>query len=264
MILSNIIENLDGKLMAGHSQFKNIMHRKGAQDAKRAKMFTKILREVMVAAKLGSDPEFNPRLRTAIYAARVANLPKDRITSAINKASNPAEGENFEEIRYEGYGTAGVALIVEALTDNRNRTASEVRASFTKYGGNLGESGSVNFMFTRVGSIIYPAVAGSAEAFFEATVESGANDCVSDEYQHEVYCDPDNLNSVRDFFEAKFEAPESANLTWKANTLQMLSVEDGEKLLKMLDALEDCDDVQNVIGNFQLPDELLQKLAKDQ
>jgi YebC/PmpR family DNA-binding regulatory protein len=249
--------------MAGHSQFKNIMHRKGAQDAKRAKMFTKLLREVMVAAKFGDDPESNPRLRTAMYAARSANVPKDRIAGAVNKASNPAEGENFEEIRYEGYGTAGVAIIVEALTDNRNRTASEVRSSFTKYGGNLGESGSVSFMFTKVGSIVYPASAGSTDAFFEATIESGANDCQSDEYQHEVYCNPDDLNSVRDFFEAKFGTPEAANLTWKPNTLQMLNVEEGERLLKMLDALEDCDDVQNVIGNFQLPDELLHKLSKD-
>lgn len=249
--------------MAGHSQFKNIMHRKGAQDAKRAKMFTKLLREVMVAAKIGPDPESNPRLRTALAAARSANVPKDRITGAVSKASNPAEGENFEEIRYEGYGTGGIAIIVEALTDNRNRTAAEVRSSFTKYGGNLGESGSVSFMFTKVGAITYPASAGSADAFFEATLEAGANDCQSDEYQHEIYCNPDDLNSVREFFEAKFGMPESANLTWKPNTLQMLSVDEGERLLKMLDALEDCDDVQNVIGNFQLPDELLQKLAKD-
>jgi YebC/PmpR family DNA-binding regulatory protein len=249
--------------MAGHSQFKNIMHRKGAQDAKRAKMFTKLLREIMVAAKISADPESNPRLRTAMYAARSANVPKDRISAAINKASNPAEGENFEEIRYEGYGTGGVAIIVEALTDNRNRTASEVRSSFTKYGGNLGESGSVSFMFTQVGMITYPVSTGTAESVFEATVESGALDCESDEYQHSIYCNPDDLNNVREFFEPKFGAPESAKLTWKPNTLQMLSMEDGEKLLKMLDALEDRDDVQNVIGNFQLPDELLQKLAKD-
>ncbi len=249
--------------MAGHSQFKNIMHRKGAQDAKRAKMFTKLLREVMVAAKFGADPESNARLRTAMYAARAANVPKDRIVGAVNKASNPTEGENFEEIRYEGYGIAGVAIIVEALTDNRNRTASEVRSSFTKYGGNLGESGSVSFMFTHVGQIVYPLSAGTADAFFEATVESGANDCETDDYQHSIYCNPDDLNSVREFFEAKFGAPESASLTWKPNTLQILTSEEGEKLLKMLDALEDCDDVQNVIGNFQLPDDLLQKLAKE-
>ncbi|MCE2991547.1 MAG: YebC/PmpR family DNA-binding transcriptional regulator [Candidatus Jidaibacter sp.] len=249
--------------MAGHSQFKNIMHRKGAQDAKRAKMFTKLLREVMVAAKSGPDPDSNSRLRTAMYAARAANVPKDRITAAVNKASNPAEGDNFEEIRYEGYGTAGIAIIVEALTDNRNRTASEVRSSFTKYGGNLGESGSVSFMFTRVGSISYPASVGSADELFEAVIEAGAEDCESDEYQHQIYCEPDQLNNVREFLEGKFGMPESANLTWKPNTLQMLSVEEGEKLLKMLDALEDCDDVQNVIGNFQLPDELLTKLAKD-
>ncbi|MDF3048029.1 MAG: hypothetical protein K0R73_1147 [Candidatus Midichloriaceae bacterium] len=249
--------------MAGHSQFKNIMHRKGAQDAKRAKMFTKLLREVMVAAKLGPDPDSNSRLRTAIYAARAANVPKDRITAAVNKASNPAEGDNFEEIRYEGYGTGGVAIIVEALTDNRNRTASEVRSSFTKYGGNLGESGSVSFMFARVGAIAYPASAGSADAIFEAAIEAGADDCQSDEYQHQIYCEPDQLNNVREFLESKFGMPESANLTWKPNTLQMLSVEEGEKLLKMLDALEDCDDVQNVIGNFQLPDELLQKISKE-
>lgn len=247
--------------MAGHSQFKNIMHRKGAQDAKRAKMFTKILREVFVAAKSGGDPDHNPRLRSALIAGRNANVPKDRIQAAITKATSPGDNENFEDIRYEGYGPGTVAIIVEALTDNKNRTASEVRSSFTKHGGNLGESGSVNYMFRRVGMIVYPATAGSPDEFLEATIEAGGNDCQSDENTHEITCEPDMLGEVRDYFEKKYNTSESAALTWIPNTLQTVSVEDGEKLLKMIDALEDCDDVQNVIGNFQLPNELLEKLG---
>lgn len=249
--------------MAGHSQFKNIMHRKGAQDAKRAKIFTKILREVLVSAKSGGDPDHNPRLRSALIAARNANVPKDKIAAAITKATSPGDNENFEEIRYEGYGPGTVAIIVEALTDNRNRTASEVRSSFSKYGGNLGEAGSVNFMFRRVGMIVYPAAAGTPDEFLEATIEAGGNDCQSDENTHEVTCDPDMLAEVRDYFEKKYGTSESATLTWIPNTMQAVSVEQGETLLKMIDMLEDCDDVQNVIGNFQLPDELLEKLGKE-
>lgn len=247
--------------MAGHSKFKNIMHRKGAQDAKRAKQFTKILREVTVAAKEGgSDAEHNPRLRVAMVAARDANLPKDRIMAAIQKATSSTDGENYEEIRYEGYAPGNIALIVEALTDNRNRTASDVRSSFTKFGGHLGETGSVGFMFKRIGSITYPAAAASSDAIFEATVEAGGDDCVSEDGVHEIICAPESLNQVRESLEKKFGTPENASITWKPNSTQMLSMEDGEKLMKLLDALEDCDDVQNVIGNFELPPELLQKL----
>lgn len=246
--------------MAGHSQFKNIMHRKGAQDAKRAKLFTKILRNISVAAKEGgADPEHNSKLRLAINAAKEANIPKDRVTQAIQKATNPNEADNFEEVRYEGYGPGQTALIVEALTDNRNRTASDVRSSFSKHGGNLGETGSVNFMFKRVGVIVYPDSVANNDEIFEATVEVGGDDCLNEDGLYEIICMPEGFNEVRAKLEEKFGAPNSAEVTWKPNSTQMLSVEDGEKLLKLLDALEDCDDVQNVIGNFELPPELLEK-----
>lgn len=248
--------------MAGHSQFKNIMHRKGAQDAKRAKLFTKILREVMVAAKIGPDPDHNPRLRSAIAAAREANIPKDRITAAITKATSAGGGDNFEEIRYEGYGPGSIALIVEALTDNRNRTASEVRSAFTKFGGQLGETGSVSYMFKRIGLITYPITTGSADKFLEATIEANGNDCVSEE-MHEIICEPELLQEVRTTLEKQFGEPTSAIITWKPNSVQGISEADGEKLLKLLDALDDCDDVQNVIGNFVLPESLLNKLKND-
>ncbi|MCE2992703.1 MAG: YebC/PmpR family DNA-binding transcriptional regulator [Alphaproteobacteria bacterium] len=249
--------------MAGHSQFKNIMHRKGAQDAKRAKLFTKVLREVTVAAKINADVEHNPRLRNAIQAARIINTPKDRIENAINKASKPLEGGDFDEIRYEGYGPGGVALIVEALTDNRNRTASEVRSAFTKFGGQMGETGSVSFMFKRVGVILYPIDAGSPETFLEATIEGNGSDCLSKDGYHEIICEPELLNEVRQFLEEKFGIAESCSLTWKPTTITMLSDTDGEKLLKMLDAFDNCDDVQNVIGNFELSEKLMKQLAND-
>lgn len=243
--------------MAGHSKFKNIMHRKGAQDKKRAKLYTKLLREVTVAAKISGDPESNPRLRTAMKAARDANVPKDRITAAISSGSDPKSGSNYEDIRYEGYAPGGIALIVEALTDNRNRTASEVRSSFTKFGGQLGESGSVSFMFRRVGSISYPLEAGSAESFFESALEAGADDCVSDEDSHEITCEPDSLAEVREVLEQKFGTPQSAVLTWRPNSYIRVEGDDAQKLIKLLDALEDCDDVQNIVGNFDIPEELL-------
>lgn len=247
--------------MAGHSKFKNIMHRKGAQDAKRAKLFTKIVREVTVAAKeAGADPDHNPRLRMAIQSAKEANIPKDRLQQAIQKAVNPAEGENYEEIRYEGYGPGNTALIVEALTDNRNRTASDVRSTFTKHGGQMGESGSVGYLFKKVGMIVYPESTASSDAIFEATVEAGGDDCLLEDGLHEIICAPESFHQVRAKLEEKFGSPESASITWKPNSTQMLTVENGEKLLKLLDALEDCDDVQNVIGNFELPEELMQKL----
>lgn len=247
--------------MAGHSQFKNIMHRKGAQDKKRSKIFTKLLREVTVSAKAGVDPEYNARLRTAIIACRNANVPKDKISGAVDKASNPAENSNFEDMRYEGYAPGGIALIVEALTDNRNRTASEVRAAFAKFGGQLGETGSVSFMFKRVGAISYPVLAANFDEMFEAVIEAGGDDCLSDEESHEIICEPDSLNEVREVLEKKFGTPESAALTWKPVTIQKVSDEDGEKIVKLLDALDECDDVQNVVGNFELSEGLLAKMG---
>ena len=251
-------QNNRWSLMAGHSQFKNIMHRKGAQDAKRAKLFTKILREVTVSAKTGgADAEHNPRLRSAIVAARNANVPKDKIQAAIAKATSAQEGDNFEEIRYEGYGPGSIAIIVEALTDNRNRTASEVRSAFTKHGGSLGENGSVSFMFKRIGLIIYPDSVASFDEIFEATVEAGGEDCSLNNSMYEIVSEPDNLNMVREVLEKKFGSAESARITWKPNNVRVVTNEEGEKLLKFLDALDDCDDVQNVIGNFEFSQELV-------
>ncbi len=251
--------------MAGHSKFKNIMHRKGAQDKKRAKMFTKLVREIYISAKSGiPDPNSNPRLRAAITAARNANMPKDRIENAISKAANPADSDNFEEIRYEGYGPGGIALIVEALTDNRNRTASDVRSAFTKHGGTLGETGSVSFMFNRVGIITYPADKSSAEVFLDAAIEAGANDVISDGETHEIICEPEHFNEIRDKFEHKFGAYLSAEVTWKPINTIMLSEEDAEKVLKLVDALEDNDDVQSVVGNFELPETILKKLDDEE
>jgi YebC/PmpR family DNA-binding regulatory protein len=240
------------EFVAGHSQFKNIMHRKGAQDKKRAKLFTKLIREVIVAAKQGSDPDSNSRLRGAMHAARVANLPKDRILSAINKADGASEMDNLEEVRYEGYGPGGIAIIVEALTDNRNRTASEVRSSFTKSGGNLGETGSVSFMFTKLGVIKYNKI-DATEAMMEMALEAEALDCMEFEEEFEIYTDPEDLHRVAEMFDKKFGPASSVELSWKPNTQSEVSVEDGQKLIKMLEALEDCDDVQSVFGNFMLP-----------
>lgn len=246
--------------MAGHSKYKNIMHRKNAQDSKRAKLFTKIIREVSVAAKSNPDPEHNPRLRTALIAARGANIPKDRINAAISNSSN-TDMSNYEEIRYEGYGAGGVAIIVEALTDNRNRTASEVRAAFTKFGGQLGETGSVSFMFKRIGLIVYPVEITSSDTLLEATIECGGDDCITNEDSHEVITNPDSLAEVRDFLESKFGAPEVAEITWKPVNSQIVKDDDAEKLIKMIDVLEDLDDVQKVIGNFELPDSYLNKIS---
>lgn len=250
--------------MAGHSQFKNIMHRKGAQDAKRSKIFNKLAREITVAAKSGlPDPAMNPRLRAAIQAARAQNLPKDRIDRAI-KQGQPGGGDdtNYDEVRYEGYGPGGVALIVEALTDNRNRTASEVRSAFTKHGGSLGETNSVSFMFNRIGQVTYPAAVASADAMLEAAIEAGAEDVQSDEHGHAIITDTDTLGEVRDALEAKFGAPESAKLTWTPLNLVPVTAEDAaQTLLKLLDVLEDNDDVQTVLGNFDIPADLLEKLG---
>ena len=249
--------------MAGHSQFKNIMHRKGAQDAKRSKIFNKLAREITVAAKSGlPDPAANPRLRAAILAGRAQNMPRDRIDRAI-KQGTPGGGDdaNYEEVRYEGYGPGGVALIVEALTDNRNRTAAEVRSSFTKYGGSLGETNSVSFMFNRVGAIYYPASAADADTVFEVALEAGADNVESDEQGHEVTSTVENFGTVRDALEAKFGGAESARLTWRPLTTVAPSEEAAASLLKLLDVLEDNDDVQAVEGNFDISDELMQKLT---
>ena len=249
--------------MAGHSQFKNIMHRKGAQDAKRSKIFNKLAREITVAAKSGlPDPAANPRLRAAITAARAQNMPRDRIDRAI-KQGTPGGGDdtNYDEVRYEGYGPGGVALIVEALTDNRNRTAAEVRSAFTKYGGSLGETNSVSFMFSRVGAIYYPASAADGDTMFEAALEAGADNVESDENGHEVTTTVESFATVRDALEAKFGGAESARLSWKPLNTVAPSEDAAASLLKLLDVLEDNDDVQVVEGNFDIPAELMEKLT---
>jgi YebC/PmpR family DNA-binding regulatory protein len=247
--------------MAGHSKFKNIMHRKGAQDAKRAKRFNKLAREITVAAKSGvPDPGHNPRLRAALAAARVQNMPKDRIDRAIKQASG-ADGAVYEAVRYEGYGPGGVALIVESLTDNRNRTAADVRAAFTKLGGVLGETNSVAFQFSRVGQILYPAKVGTTDAMFEAAVEAGADDVESTDESHEITCTVEAFAQVRDALETRFGGPDGAGLVWKPNVFATPSEEQAASLLKLIDVLEDNDDVQSVAANAELSDELAARLA---
>jgi YebC/PmpR family DNA-binding regulatory protein len=247
--------------MAGHSQFKNIMHRKGRQDAMKSKLFGKLAREITVAAKLGTpDPAMNPRLRAAVLAAREENMPKDNIERAIKKAIG-GEGENYDEIRYEGYGPGGVAVIVEALTDNRNRAASDIRSFFTKSGGNLGETGSVSFMFDRVGVIEYDASVATDDAMLDAAIEAGADDVISGENGHEVYTSPDSFREVAKNLEAKFGEPRKAALTWKPQNTVAVDDETGEKLLKLMDLLNDHDDVQNVFANFEISDALMAKMG---
>jgi YebC/PmpR family DNA-binding regulatory protein len=247
--------------MAGHSQFKNIMHRKGRQDAAKSKLFGKLAREITVSAKLGTpDPAMNPRLRAAIIAARAENMPKDNIERAIKKASG-GDGENYEEIRYEGYGPGGAAVIVEVLTDNRNRTAGEVRATFTKSGGNLAETGAVAFMFDHVGVIEYDARVASAEAMFEAALEAGADDVVSSENGHEIYAAPDKFGSVTKALEQKFGEPRKATLVWRPQNSIVVDDEQGEKLLKLMENLNEHDDVQNVYANFEVSDALVERLS---
>lgn len=248
--------------MAGHSKFKNIQHRKGAQDKKRGKIFTKLVREIITAAKTGQvDPNHNPRLRSALAAARVQNLPKDRIDKAISQATDPGDQDNYLEMRYEGYAPGGIAIIVEALTDNRNRTASEVRASFTKYGGNLGETGSVNFMFDHLGMIQYPASITSSDAMFEAAIEAGAMDVESDELYHVIYTEIEAFSDAVDFLTAKYGAPEESYIGWKPQNLVVIDdKERAEKLLKLVDMLEDNDDVQRVFGNYELSEEVCEAL----
>lgn len=246
--------------MAGHSKFKNIMHRKGAQDAKRAKKFTRLIKELAVAARGGTDPDANPRLRTALAAARSANMPKDNIERILKKAEG-GDGDNYDEIRYEGYGPGGVALIVEALTDNRNRTASEIRATFSKFGGNLGETGSVSFMFDRVGQIVYPATAADADAMFEAALEAGADNAESDNDQHEILTSIEDFNAVRENLEDRFGAPEEAGLMWRAQSDTPIDEDQAATLIKLLGALDDLDDVQSVASNFDIDDDLMARLA---
>jgi len=246
--------------MAGHSKFKNIMHRKGRQDAKRAKVFARLGKELAVAARAGTDPDFNPRLRLAIAAAKAQNMPNDNIQRAIKRAES-GDDVIYEEVRYEGYGPGGVAVIVESLTDNRNRTASEVRAAFSKHGGNLGETGSVSFMFERVGIINFPADVAAGDDVFEAALEAGASDVESTDDGHEIICDPDDFSSVRDALENRFGVPEEARLDWKPQNSVAVDEDTAGTLLKLLDALDDNDDVQRVAANFDIAEDVLLRLS---
>ena len=246
--------------MAGHSQFKNIMHKKGKQDAIRSKLFSKLAREITVAAKMGlPDPSMNARLRAAVLAARAENMPKDNIERAIKKASG-AEGETYDEVRYEGYAPGGVAVIVEALTDNRNRTAGEVRSYFTKAGGSLAETGAVSFMFDRVGLIVYDRKVADEDAMLEAAIEAGADDVVSGSDEHEVITSVEALADAQKALETKFGEPMKASLVWRPQTSVVVDDEAGEKLLRLIGQLEDNDDVQNVTANFEISEALVAKM----
>ena len=249
--------------MAGHSKFKNIMHRKGAQDKKRASLFAKLGKEIMVAAKMGGpDLDSNARLRLAVATARSNSMPKDNIERAIKKGAGGGEADTLEEIRYEGYGPGGIAVIVDVLTDNCNRSAADVRAIFNKAGGSLGETNSVAFMFDRVGEIVFPAEAGEADAIFEAALEAGAEDVASSEEEHEITCQPDDLHAVAGTLTDQLGEPKSCKLAWKPqNTVPVEDEGKAEGLLKFLDALDDNDDVQNVTANFDIADEVMEKLA---
>ena len=247
--------------MAGHSQFKNIMHRKGRQDAVKSKLFGKLAREITVSAKLGTpDPAMNPRLRAAVLAARAENMPKDNIERAIKKAAG-SDAESYEEIRYEGYGPGGTAVIAEVLTDNRNRTAGELRAIFTKSGGHLAETGAVSFMFDHVGLIEYDAKAASADVMLEAAIEAGAEDVGLNESGHEIYTAQDSLRDVAKALEARFGEPRKAALVWKPQNTVAINDEQGEKIFKLIESLNEHDDVQNVYANFEVSEALVQKLS---
>jgi YebC/PmpR family DNA-binding regulatory protein len=247
--------------MAGHSQFKNIMHRKGKQDAVRAKLFSKLAREITVAARHGlPDPAMNARLRLAIQNARAQSMPKDNIERAIKKASGN-EAEAYETIRYEGYGPGGVALIVEALTDNRNRTAGAVRSYFSKFGGNLGETNSVSFLFDRVGEIAYGAEAGTADQVLEAAIEAGADDATSDASAHLVTCAFDELGDVAARLEERLGSPQSVKSVWRPRVTAPLDEEGAQSLMKLLAVIEDDDDVQNVYTNFEVSDDVMARLT---
>ena len=248
--------------MAGHSQFKNIMHRKGAQDAKRARIFAKLIREITVSARQGlPDPASNPRLRAAMTAARQSNMTRDTIERAVKKAIGASGGDDYQEVRYEGYGPAGVAMIVETLTDNRNRTAGDVRSAFAKNGGALGETNAVSFLFNRLGVIRYPLDVATADDMLEAAIEAGAENAESDAEAHEVTCPVEDFFAVRDALEAKFGPPETAKLDWRPTMEVTLDEDKAKSLLKLLDQLEDNDDVQNVYANFDIPDAVMQRLS---
>lgn len=247
--------------MAGHSQFKNIMHRKGAQDKKRARIFARLSREIMVAAKTGGgDPSANPRLRTALVAARSANMPKDNIDRAIKKATSEADATNFEEIRYEGYGAGGVAVIVEVLTDSRNRTASELRSYFSKNSGALGETGSVSFMFDHVGLLKFPKTI-AFDTIFEEAVNAGADNVEEDAEHHMVTCAYENFAAVRDHLTEKLNDPLEAIITWQPKTSTPVDENTARTLFKMIDLIEDSDDVQNVFANFDISDDVFEKIS---
>ncbi|MBR46545.1 MAG: YebC/PmpR family DNA-binding transcriptional regulator [Rhodospirillaceae bacterium] len=248
--------------MAGHSKWANIQHRKGAQDAKRAKRNAKLVREVIVAARQGApDPDHNARLRTAIAAAKAQSVPKENIERVLKKAHGGEDSDNYDELRYEGFGPGGVALLVDAMTDNRNRTAAEVRSIFNKHGGALGESGSVNYMFERIGSIHYPSAAASADDMFEAALEAGASDCESDDDGHEISCAPEDFGEVSEALSERFGSPDNAGLAWKPQTSIPIDEKAAETLFNLMEALDDCDDVQNVSANFEVSDEIMQKLS---
>jgi YebC/PmpR family DNA-binding regulatory protein len=247
--------------MAGHSQFKNIMHRKGKQDKERSKLFAKLSRELTVAAKSGlPDPAHNPRLRAAMIAARQESMPKDNIDRAIQKAVGGG-GENYDEVRYEGRGPGGVALIVQALTDNRNRTSADVRAAFSKYGGAMAENGSVSFMFDHVGVIAYPPQKGGEDAMLEVALDAGADECVTTGDGHEFITAIESFGAVRDALEARLGAPASAAITWRPKDSVAVPDDAGEMLVKLLDVLDDHDDVQHVYGNYEFSDALVAKLS---
>lgn len=247
--------------MAGHSKWANIQHRKGRQDAKRSKLFSKLSKEITVAAKMGApDPDMNPRLRLAVQNAKSQSMPKDNIERAIKKASS-GDADNYEEIRYEGRGPEGVGVIVEALTDNRNRTASEVRSTFTKNGGSLGETGSVSFGFDRVGKIEYAAEIGDEDAVMEAAIEAGADDVESSEDGHTIYCAMEDLNDVAKALEDSFGESQNAAISWRPQMTVPVSDDKAETMMKLFDALDDLDDVQNVYANFEISDEAMEKMA---
>ncbi len=248
--------------MAGHSKFKNIQHRKGAQDKKRAKLFTKLVREIVTAAKMGgAEVNNNPRLRNSIAAARSQNLPKERIDKALAKALDPNDSENYTENRYEGFVPGGIAVIVETLTDNKNRTVSEVRSGFTKHGGNLGESGSVSFMFDRLGIIEYDSKIASADDVMESAIEAGASDVESSDEKHMIYTDVESFSECLEYLIEKYGAPEESEIGWKPQNLVTIDDEEkATKLLKMVDVLEESDDVQKVYGNYEFSDSVYEKL----
>ncbi|MFT8247051.1 YebC/PmpR family DNA-binding transcriptional regulator [Roseomonas sp. BN140053] len=248
--------------MAGHSHAKNIMHRKAGQSAKRAQAFGKLIREITVSAKAGMpDPAHNPRLRAAVKAALVANMPRDTVDRAIKRVAAGTDTENYDEVRYEGYGPNGIAIIVEALTDNRNRTASDLRSAFSKHGGAMGETGSVSFQFERGGVIVYKASVAGEEAMLEAAIEAGASDVESDDESHEVTTTVEEFTAVRDALEEKFGAAESAKLEWWPNAPMELDEEQAQSVLKLIDVLDDHDDVQNVYANFEVSDAVAQRLS---